>query len=181
MNYYYLIASLPGFTIEDPPPMLPDQFRNLCDSHLMPCDMRALDELLSNATSSSNNTFLKQWLDFETQIRNAIATTRAARLNKDASEHLKGHKEFDPEIEKAVSDAFLKSTPIERERALDEFRWSRIEDMAGLNPFAARALLAYTLKLILAKRWSQMNKENGARRANEIIRRNPPDKKDGES
>ncbi|MCK5851163.1 MAG: DUF2764 family protein [Kiritimatiellae bacterium] len=181
MNYYYLIASLPGFTIEDPPPMPPDQFRDLCDHHLTPGDMQAMDELLSNATNVSGNDFLKQWLDFETQIRNAIATIRATRLNKNVSEHLKGHKGFDPETEKAVSDAFSKNTPMEREKVLDEFRWGRIEDMAGLNPFAARALLAYTLKLILAKRWSQMNKENGTRRADEIIRRNPSDKENGES
>lgn len=179
MNYYYLIASLPGFNMDEPPPLPPEIFRAICREHLTNSDMNAVDELIAPSGSKSGNRFIQEWRDFDTRLRNAITRTRAARLGCDPSPHLREQAGFDGLVDKTVSDAFLKENPLVREKALDMFRWERLSELAGLNPFAGRAVLAYTLKLLLARRWAEMDAEQGSRKADDTINRNPDDNTDG--
>lgn len=173
MNYYYLMASVPDFNLDDPPPLLPEEFRALCGEHLTRSDLQAVDELISPSGAESGNDFIQDWREFDTQLRNSIVKARATRLGRDAADHLREQKGFDGLVDRAVSDAFLKDNPLAREKVLDLFRWGRLGELAGFNPFAGRAVLAYTLKLLLAQRWAQMNAEEGTRRADDTITRDP--------
>lgn len=173
MNYYFLMASLPDFSLDDPPPVPLEYFRTLCSEHLTESDMKALDELIAPSDSEARNPFVRDWHEFDTQLRNSIAKTRAARLGRDPSDYVREQKGFDGLVDKAVSDAFLKDNPLAREKALDLFRWERLGELAGFNPFAGRAVLAYTLKLLLAQRWAQMDAEEGSRKADGTITRDP--------
>jgi len=180
VNYYYLMASLPDFDIDDPPPLLPEEFRKLCGEHLTGTDLEAVDELITPSREDVGNNFVADWREFDTQLRNSIAKARAARLGQDPADHLREQKGFDGLVDKAVSDAFLKDNPLAREKALDLFRWERLGELAGFNPFAGRAVLAYTLKLLLARRWAQMDADEGGRKADDTITRDPADDKDGD-
>ena len=62
---------------------------------------------------------------------------------------------------KVVADAFARATPLERERALDRFRWRVIEELQGYDPFAFSGIMAYALKLRIAARWGAMDEEQG--------------------
>lgn len=168
MNYYYLAASLPMLSLETPPPFSFDKFRKLCQEHLACADLSALDELAGPVTDRSENRFVAQWRDKEIELRNALVKIRVSRLRRDASLYLKEQKGFDTYIDKAASDAFSKSNPMERELALDRFRWRQIEELAGYDPFSGRAILAYGLKLRLAERWAAMDEEKGRKKAQGI-------------
>ena len=178
MNYYYLIASLPGFNMEDPPPLQPAAFRSLCSEHLTDSDLRAMDELIAPSGAGPCDGFTKDWHYFDTQLRNAITRARASRLGRAPADPVSELEASDGRIDKNVSDAFAKENPLVREKALDSFRWERLDELAGINPFAGRAVLAYTLKLLLAQRWAQMDAAEGSRRANDTINRNPDDNTD---
>mgnify|MGYP006294656649 CR=1 FL=1 len=175
MNYYYLIASLPGVDLDAPPPLPPDEFRSICGEHLSRSDFDALTALLDNSNPDRENSFVREWREFDSALRNTIARVRAGKLNMDPSEHTRQDIGYDPSVEKAVSAAFSIDNPLEREKSIDRLRWERLNELAGFDPFAARALLAYTLKLLLAKRWSDLNRDKGADRSENIINRDPED------
>ncbi|MFC1498309.1 DUF2764 family protein [Verrucomicrobiota bacterium] len=179
MNYYYLVASLPALSLNNPPPFTPDGFQSICREHLSNKDMKALESLLSDDHNPDPlSDFIREWQDMETQIRNAAARIRAGKLKKDVTPYLKDQNEFDGYIDKLVSDAFSKANPADRELTLDKFRWEQIEEMAGHDVFSGKAILAYTLKLLLAERWAAMEKENGRKNVDDIINKKPEDEDD---
>jgi hypothetical protein len=111
----------------------------------------------------------REWRERETQLRNAVARARANRAKRDAAPFLRPTAQHDTGIEKAVADAFAKDTPREREWALDQFRWRMLEELAGFNPFAGRAMLAYGLRLKLVERWAAMAEPRGEEAAARIV------------
>jgi hypothetical protein len=56
----------------------------------------------------------------------------------------------------------LKTTPLERERALDRVRWNLLDELAGFDPFDSATALAYALKLRITERWHAVSDERGA-------------------
>jgi len=173
MNYYFFAATLPVLSLDNPPPLSSERFRKLCAEHLSTNDLRALDEILTPTFGDSKHSFVRAWRHREIQLRNALARTRAARLSTNAASYLKDHEGYDTYIEKTASDAFSKTNPLDRELALDKFRWSQIEDLAGYDCFSTRPILAYALKLRLAERWAAMTEEKGGSVVDEMVNRQP--------
>ena len=173
MNYYYFAAALPTLSLESRPTLSFDEFRSLCREHLCRRDLDALDDIAETNGNTSRHPFVRAWRGEEQTLRNTIAGIRAARLKIDASTHLREPRGFDSSIERTANDAFAKDNPLDREMALDKFRWGRIEDLAGYEPFEGRSVLAYALKLILAERWALMSEEEGGKRADQMIEQSP--------
>lgn len=173
MNYYFFAASLPMLSLESAPLLSFEKFLELCEEHLCVTDLRTLDELMEFSTEKSSHRFVREWRRMETMLRNALVKMRAARLRRDASTYLKEQEGFDTYVERKASDAFSKDNPMDRELALDRFRWSQIEDIAGYDPFSSNAILAYALKLRLAERWAAMDNEKGKEKVEEIVKREP--------
>lgn len=179
MNYYYLAASLPAVSMDSAPSMNIEAFESTCRDHLLTPDMDALHALLRNEPSS--HPFLKMWRQGETQLRNAVATTRARRSNSEATGFIRDHEGFESSVEKTVADAFSAATPLERERMLDRFRWNRADELAGTNDFATAAVLAYCIKLMLAERWSTFSEETGNETLDHMVTSEPDSKETDES
>lgn len=177
MNYYYLAASLPSLSLDTPPPLSSLQLGALFAMHLNAADLKGLRELDGETTEPATHAFVNEWRQFECALRNALAAARAARRRIDPQPFVRGKPEFENDIERAISEAYGKENALERERALDRFRWKRIEALAGLNPFASRAVLAYALRLRLCERWSGLKEADGRAKAATLIRKAP--EKDG--
>jgi hypothetical protein len=173
MKYYYFAATLPTLTLDTPPPWSAEDFRELCREHLCADDLAALDEVLGLAPETGRHTFVREWRNAETRLRNALAKARAGRLHRDAAPYLREQEGIDAQLERTVSEAFAKGDPLDRERSLDRFRWHRIENLAGYDPFSARAVLAFGLKLLLAGRWAALRDESGWEKVEELIQREP--------
>lgn len=177
MNYYYLAASLPELSFDTPPDMSLDDFMTLCAEHLSARDYKAMENLI--VTPAANSTgFANAWQEKETQLRNAIVKIRAAKQQKDAEPFLKKTKTVETAASRAADEAYLKKSPLDRELALDHFRWQQIEELAGLDPFTTKAILAYGLKLKLASRWANMNREQGEKIAEELMNKKPDEEPD---
>lgn len=173
MNYYYLIASLPTLSLESAPPMSLDRFRTLCSEHLGDDDLAALDELIGRRAIPTGHPFVADWNDKEVLLRNTLAGVRAARQKRDAAPYLHEVAGSDTAVEKAAHDAFTRGNPLERELALDRFRWHTIDELTGFDPFSPRAVLAYALKLRLAERWAGMSREKGLETVDQAVRKEP--------
>ncbi len=178
MTYYYFAASLPMLTLEQPPPFSVKEFRDQCASHLAPHDMAAMEELLGGEPAPESHAFTRRWQMADGHLRNAIARTRSERMRKDSGTYTRDIEGIDTAIEREVTDAYSRPTPLDREKALDRIRWSRLEEIGGLDPFTADAVLAYGLQLTILERWSRMDKESGASTVDSLVERSPADEED---
>ena len=157
MSYEYFAASLPSFAFGAPPPMAAEDLRAAAEGNLRAEDLAALDALLSGAPS--DHPFVVAWRDRDTQLRNAVARARAARLQRnaagaansaDASRWLRPPGGWRAGVESGVAAAFQEPDALRRHRALARLRWDQAGELAGLDPFSAAAVLAYAVRLVLA-------------------------------
>ncbi len=178
MSYYYLASTLPMLALDEPPPLTEQEFFDRCREHFGARDLTRLERTLAAPGTRPDEDladFPARWHARAVQIRNAAARQRAARRQTDAAPFLRPHAGMDASLDARVGDAMGKENPLEREWALDRVRWSVIEELAGYDPFAGAALLAYALKLRLARRWAEMDEEKGKQRVQELISENETD------
>jgi len=173
MNYYYLVAGLPALSFEGSSPLSFAAFSECCRERLSQADWRGLTELGRGPDHRARHPFVRAWNDLEIQLRNALVRHRAARRHLDAEPYCRPHRGHEATVDKTASEAFSKPDPLQRERALDHFRWAAAEKLAGLNMFSGRAVLAYAVRLKIAERWSTMNEDEGAAGVREIVARPP--------
>ncbi len=168
MSYYFLTASLPALSMDAMPEWSIDEFREQCRMHLRTPHLEAVEGLLDGGGSSTHS-FVSDWRDRDTQLRNAIARNRASRRNQDLSPFVHSHDGFDLHTEDEVDAAFNRSTPVEREHAIDRLRWVLISDLEGTDEFSIRTIMGYALKLRIAHRWAAMDEEAGQTKADQLI------------
>jgi len=169
MSYYYLGASLPMLSLDTAPPMSLDEFVDECGRHLSPPDLLALQELLQSGDAPARTDFTRRWRGKESMVCRAAARSRAAAGSTETDEWPEGAQDVDSFVEQAVTSAFMKANPRLRELALDELRWSLIEEAIGHDSFAIDAILGYALKLKLAERWTAMDHSRGAERLQQVV------------
>jgi len=169
VDYYYFVATLPALALGAPPPMSTDAFDALCGEYLDESDLNGLRELRAGFDGAPRHPFAREWDAAETCLRNAVAHSRAARLKRDATPCLRPQAAVDVFVEHGVQEAFMRPDPLERELALDRLRWQRAEELAGLDPFAGRAVLAYRVRLGLVERWDAMSEARGAARRDALV------------
>ena len=171
MNHYYFVATLPLLTPGEAPGISRAAFTAACEQHLRPADATGAAAVLedSGAAPQGGDGFLARWHNAETQLRNAVARTRGARRGVDIARQLRPVGAFDVALEQSVSDAFGRPSPLERERALDGFRWNKADELAGHDAFSTASVLAYAVKLGIAHRWAALDQESGAAVAQALI------------
>ena len=167
--YQYLVSSLPALSLEAPPPFSPDEFRFKCQGVLSKADLAELDLLLAGRSAEGRTAFSKAWAGGEAQIRNTAAKARGAKLGVEAKPFLKSHPGYAVWLDKEVTDALAKASPLAREMGLDLARWKFVEDLARADASGLPAVLAFAVKLMLATRWSAMNEEAGRERLEQLV------------
>lgn len=161
MNHYYLIASLPTLALGDPPPLTAADLQRRCANLLSEREREDLACALDGRVAACRDAFAARWVQAETQVRNAVARVRAGKWGAEPGAHVKEHAGFDVCLEEAVTDAYAKGDPLQRELDLDRTRWRVLDDLVCTEPFGFAALLAYALKLLLAARWAALTDEEG--------------------
>lgn len=166
MSCEYLIASLPALAFGEAPPLGADDLIGAASGKVAPATLSTLRALLSG--EPDRNPFAVAWDQAETQIRNAVARARAARLGlpADAAEKwLRPHAgPWRVTIEESVAAAFALPDPLERHRALLRLRWDLAGELAGLAPFSEPALFAYAVRLKLLLEFSKADPQAGMAR-----------------
>lgn len=163
MSLVYLLASLPGLSLDAPPLISPAAFLDACRGLLDAPTADAAAALLDNLPHA--HPFVQSWRDKDAILRNAVAMRRAARRNIDPLLWLRPTIGCDLRIEHEVEAAFQLTDPLARERALDRLRWIVADELQGPDPMSEAALLAYAIRLRLATRWAGMKPDAGRARA----------------
>jgi hypothetical protein len=171
MSLYYTVAGLPGLLFGDPPPFSAEELADQCEGVLAQSDLAALRAVVRGDLEAVPGPFAAGWRRAETQLRNAVAAARAERRSEEPGPHLRPHGGFDVSIEAAVSDAFAKPNPLDRERELDRCRWRLLDELTRTEPFGPGTLLAYAVRLQIARRWADREAATGAARLEEALDR----------
>lgn len=171
MKYYFFAASLPRLSFSEGLPFSVEDFEAMCEENLDPKDAAVVKTLISGVDSPAHirNSFLKKWNDLEIQLRNAIVKHRALVRKCDPEQFLRNQDGNDYAIVKAVTDAYAKPNPLDREEALDKFRWEQLDELAGTDVFDSNAIFAYALQLKILERWSKLDADAGAKRVQKIV------------
>jgi hypothetical protein len=178
VNCYYVVASLPTLALGEPPPFpcaeAPRRLANVLD----PEQLMEVELFAAGREAESVRRFAAQWLEAETQIRNFCAKIRAGARNVEPQRFLRAQQGYAVWIERAVTDAFSRPHPLERELALDRCRWKVLDELTADEPFAFEAVLAWILKLRMVERWASLKEDVGRARFEEIahaVQKTAPD------
>ena len=167
--YHYLVSSLPALSLEASPPFSPEEFRFRCQGVLSTSDLAELDLLLAGRASEGRAAFSKAWAGADAQIRNTAAKARGAKLGVEAKPFLKSHPGYAVWLDKEVSDALAKASPLAREMGLDGARWKYVEELGRADASGLPAVLAFAVKLMLVARWAAMKEEAGRARLEQLV------------
>lgn len=169
MKFYYFVASLPALKLGEPPPLGLAEFRAEAARLLPPDAVAELEAVLAGDRGATRSGLADCWFDAETQLRNAVATVRAGRRGVEAGPYLRAHRGYSASLEQAVTEAFGKPHPLEREWALEAQRWNVADDLSRTTPFGLEAVLAYGLKLRMAERWAALQDDAGRAALQEAV------------
>ncbi|MBU0679412.1 MAG: DUF2764 domain-containing protein [Verrucomicrobia bacterium] len=172
MSYFYLVASLPTLDLGDTPPFTAEEFVFHSTGALSAEDQLELEHLVNGNENECSSAFAAQWFGADTQMRNAIARARANRRSVDAKSFIRSHQGFYGIIEKAVTEAFAKQSPLDREFTLDRCRWTILDELAQGDPFGLAQVLAFGVKVQITARWAAMKEEKGMERVEALIEAN---------
>ncbi len=163
MEYVYLVASLPALELTTAPRISSAELLASSGGVLRPDHREDLRAVLEDRPADVRAAELRSYLDAETQLRNAVASLRAARAGAgyDAGAHPTAG--FDARCAGVAERAMELDDPRERELALDRLRWTLLDELAVAPPFGFQAVLAYGLKLRLAEKWAAMDEAEGLR------------------
>lgn len=154
----YLISSLQPLDLDGAAPYTLAQFLAACREQL-PARVAAAIAAVAGADAPSADSaavgwsVARQWLDLDTQLRNAIAAERARARGLDAAKWRRPAAGCSLYWANRVAQAFQESDPARRDRQLDLVRWDAAGELTPpAAPLSAAAALTYALRLALVIR-----------------------------
>lgn len=136
-----------------------------------------LTALMYDELKDIDNDFIKEYYDFERTLRNTLSALMGRATQKSFDHELIGNEEWIENLKKshAVDFGLAKTNELidkiikiwhtedlyKREKDLDHFRWSWIEQRNFFHYFDIDVILAYICRLKLAYRWQLLDKEKG--------------------
>ena len=136
-----------------------------------------LTELYYEYVLTTKNKFLKQWFEFNRNIKNILTGINCRKFGFNPEKHLIGKniiteaiitnksKDFGLESEFPLVALLLsiydKENYMASEREIDMLRWNKIDDLTLFEYFTIDKVLAYTIKLDITYRWLALDPEKG--------------------
>lgn len=174
-NYHYIIVGLPDLVPEFGPSQFSyDEMAAVVRANLSAKDNKLVDWLefgfreenlhhyFYYRAEHSKSHFLSKYFELDRFIRNVQVSLLSKTLGKESQKYLMG--EFDAECDdyKEIAKIFEISNLIEREQALDRFRWNKISEINLFHYFDMDVILAFLLKGKLVERWIRLDQAKGA-------------------
>lgn len=169
-QYYYLVASLPVLSYDDPHAEEPETFLGTAADHLSESDFAVVASASIDAPVEleREGSVVSMWQHFERGLRNELVKTRSARLGSDGSEFLRvgdsGSDDGDrPGLTETARTALSEHSPLAGEHLLSRARWAYLEDLESGHFFDVERIAIHYLKLQILARKRLFNREDGER------------------
>ena len=163
-DFFYFLSSLPALRWGEKPPMTYSRFIAQCRELLGDklADEAVKLKLLPEDPRDGLSPVAASWYDFETFIRNTTAAIRKKRMRKSGTvmtQHETSH--FSALDSKRIEEIMSMPSPLERENALDNFRWNFLEGLSSSYTFCMGAVEIYAIKLLLLEKQESRQYEAG--------------------
>ncbi|MFH1846090.1 MAG: DUF2764 family protein [Candidatus Omnitrophota bacterium] len=151
-KYYYLTATLPYLRFGREIPISKEFFLAESGKWLLPADVQIMESVDLNNVETCSDTpgFLKEWKEFNLQLKKDLAKLRRAKKNKGA------HKT--PERLRPIME---QENPLLMEIEIERMRWAFVEEKSAGHYFDLEGILLYFLKLQIVERIAGFNKDEG--------------------
>ncbi len=156
--YTYLISSLPMLAFGAKPGFSSERFLAMCRDLIPEKDWQVLD-LCSRETlleQNSQQPTLKQWLEFETGLRNELVKVRASRKKIEPAKYLRRDGYSESSLYHIAMNSHRIPSLVDAEKFLDQQRWQKLEELSFGHYFDLGALIIYCLKLRILWRWENI-------------------------
>ena len=172
-NYEYIIASLPvlhrdwKFSENEDAGFYIDFIKEQCSVK----DNKAIDILLSGLEEKNlvqdfylrckneKNKFLNEYFTFDLQVRNAKAEYINKRLNRNSEQDVISIETDRHGSE--IAKIFETEDLLEREKAIDELMWRKIDEITIFSYFDLAFILGFIAKLHIIDRWNKLDSNTG--------------------
>lgn len=154
--------------------------------------LKFFNSLLSqyfNKELEGSTGFIRELMRMERDSRLILLAFRAKKFSRDVAIELqhedpdddlvaqilaqKDAHSFDPPEEyldlKALYEEFS-DKPLELQKALTEWKFNKIGQMEGLDPFSMDKILGYTARLILDEKWLELDEQKGKEIVDNILK-----------
>ncbi len=134
-----------------------------------------------------SNPFLNQWFEFELNTSNIIAAYVARKHNKDPETEILEVNSLAsvlaspgklPDLRMIMDVDYISEAQRiaeiedfkEREKALDRFRWSYLDELSLFHYFEVETVITYLLKLMMIFRWKELDGNEGKKIYDQMLR-----------
>jgi hypothetical protein len=144
-----------------------------------------LTEMYYSYVLETKNKFLKQWFEYNLNIKNILTGLTCRKYDIDIEKQLIGNNWVAEQMAKSSAKDFGLSVDLPlavdvialaekddflaREKGLDQLKWNKVEEMTLFDYFSVEVVLAYIIKLDMAYRWLELDEETGREMFRKII------------
>jgi hypothetical protein len=168
-DYYYFLSSLPLLERGQAAPVGEDEFLQQCAGQLDEEEFARLREVTLAPLGTPTCEVARRWQAFETYLRNELVRARADARSLRPEGWLHEEPDVFPGIQHRIDDALAAPDPLAREKALDDLRWTAVEDFLSGRQFDFNCLAGYYLKLQIAAKWRAYDPGAGAERYRNLV------------
>jgi hypothetical protein len=131
------------------------------------------------------NTFIRNWFEFELNLRNALTAVTCRKFGYSAEKEIIGTgiiaqqlksnpaKDFGLNVDFPLIDRILQITElqkiIDKERNIDLLKWSYLDEQTTFHYFDVEYIASYLIKLKMVNRWLKLDQETGRTMFNRMI------------
>ncbi|OPY39128.1 MAG: hypothetical protein A4E35_00362 [Methanoregula sp. PtaU1.Bin051] len=170
--YPYLVASLPMLHFSMKPPFSSEQFLERCCPLIPEKDgqvLRSLPHPEDFGETRTRHSLIRQWIAFDTALRNELVKMRAARKRLEPKTYLRPENFTGSLSLPTGMAAILSASPLDAEKALDEARWKALDELATGHYFDLDFLITYAIKLRILERWEKIRRAEGTALLNQAL------------
>jgi hypothetical protein len=170
--YPYLVASLPMLHFLMKPPFSSEQFLERCCPLIPEKDgqvLRSLPLPEDYGKKCTRPPIIRQWIAFDTALRNELVKMRAARKRLEPGTFLRSGDFTGSLSLPAGMAAVMSASPLDAEKALDEARWKALDELATGHYFDLDFLITYAGKLRILERWEKIRSAEGTALLNQAL------------
>ena len=161
-DLFYFLSSLPTLRWSEKAPLTYAGFMESCSEKLGEEYAEKLAQLQLLPKEDATGQIARQWLDFEAFVRNTVGDLRKARMRGQSvifTRHETTH--LSPSDAKRLEEIMGMASPLERENALDLFRWKYLDGLASEHFYDFASLEIYALKLLLLEKQASRQFDQG--------------------
>jgi len=125
-------------------------------------------------STKSSSKFLRQYFEFDRNLRNVMAAIRARQKGLSPSDVLSGNNELVETLSRSSAEDFgltedypwveslmTAEHPLRRQEVIGQILWNLMDEIAGDDPFHFNSILSYALRLQMLEKRLALSEEEG--------------------